>query len=141
MRILVTGSRDWADPRVIGQWLMYYSYRVHEASDLVVVHGACPIGADQMADDWAGILGLTVEAHPAKGHPTQDFGPWPGAGPNRNRYMVSLGADLCLAFISECTSPRCGRVDSHYSHGASGTAALAAASGIMTRRFHPHEGH
>lgn len=64
-----------------------------------VVHGACHLGGvDQIAAEIAHGWGWTVEAHPAQGHPTQDFGPWPAAGPRRNAYMCSLGADVLLAF-------------------------------------------
>lgn len=118
MRILVTGSRDWQDARVIGQWLDYYYHQVLEPAHLVVVHGGCPTGADKMADSWARTQGLSIEAHPAQ---------WGvhgrAAGPIRNAHMVQLGADVCLAFI------RNGSV------GASHTAALAEGAGITTRRF------
>jgi hypothetical protein len=49
--------------------------------------------------------------------------------------MVSLGADLCLAFIGDCTSPRCDIEGEHPSHGATGCASLAEAAGIPVRRF------
>ncbi|MFB6934553.1 hypothetical protein [Streptomyces chartreusis] len=78
---------------------------------------------------------LEIEQHPAQRHPTEDFGPWPGAGPRRNAHMVSLGADACLAFIGPCTSPRCRRPGPHPSHGASGCADLAEQAGIPTRRW------
>jgi hypothetical protein len=82
-------------------------------------------------------VSIDVEQHPAQGHPTEDFGPWPAAGPRRNAHMIRLGADLCLAFIGPCTSGRCRRADRHPSHGASGTAQLARAAGITVRRWTP----
>lgn len=142
MRVLVTGSRDWADWMTVwdvlsSEWLTSSGWQ------FVVVHGQCPSGADKIADEWCESMidpevtgdSIAVERHPAQGHPSQDFGPWPAAGPRRNAYMVSLGADLCLAFIGPCTSPRCRRTDPHPSHGASGCADLAEKAGIPVRRL------
>lgn len=138
-RVLVTGSRDWDDVTTIGAAL---EQALIDAGPrpVLVVHGACPSGADWHADHYARWLrgkgcGIDVEPHPAKGHPTEDFGPWPGAGPRRNAHMVGLGADACLAFIGPCTSPRCRRPGPHPSHGASGCADLAEQAGIPTRRY------
>ncbi|MFE1378176.1 hypothetical protein ACFW6S_04350 [Streptomyces sp. NPDC058740] len=44
----------------------------------LVVHGACRTGVDAIADHVARRLGYAVELHPARGHPTQDFGLWSG---------------------------------------------------------------
>lgn len=87
MRILITGSRDWDDVWRIRKVLS--AYRTYP--DAVLVSGACPSGADRFAEEiWEG-WGLPVERHPAD---------WSkrGAGPTRNRKMVELGADVCLAF-------------------------------------------
>ncbi|MFE5591476.1 SLOG family protein [Streptomyces sp. NPDC056549] len=132
-RLLVTGSRDWTDRAAIRNALATYTSADELRQPLTIVHGHCPTGADAIADMWCLTRRVTVERHPAKSHPTQDFGPWPGAGPRRNRYMVSLGADLCLAFLSPCTSIRCRRPGFHYSHGASGCALLAAEAGITVQ--------
>jgi Ni,Fe-hydrogenase III small subunit len=146
-RVLVTASRDLAD-QVLVRWALdeqmaYASSRRYDR--LVVVHGACPTGGDKFADVWAvekGFEGhpVTYERHPAKGHPTMDFGPWPGCGPRRNNYMVGLGADVCLAFIGPCTSPRCRRIDPHGSHGATGCSDRAEQAGIATLRWKLWEG-
>ncbi|MDR3084437.1 MAG: DUF2493 domain-containing protein, partial [Streptomyces sp.] len=136
-RVLVTGSRDWDDKHAV--WHTLASTILANApadAPVVVVHGACPGGADFHAAAWAqraradGRRPVEEERHPAQRHRTQDFGPWPGAGPRRNAYMVGLGADCCLAFIGPCTSPRCRRPDPHPSHGASGCADLAENVGI-----------
>lgn len=139
-RVLVTGSRGWPDDYTVDDALTEVERdpaRV-PGSPLVVVHGACPTGADAYAARWVttwrgyprkGGEYVTEEAHPA------DWSRGRKAGPERNAAMVALGADLCLAFIGPCTSPRCRRTDSHDSHGASGCADLAEAAGIPTRRF------
>lgn len=95
MRILVTGSRNWTDHRAVT--LELESYRLLSdgpGEGLVIVHGACPTGADAIAGLWAReTIGVTEEPHPAD---------WllhgKAAGPKRNQEMVDLGADLCLAF-------------------------------------------
>lgn len=128
MRILVTGSRDWADEEAIQSALEEF---YDPFGSVTVVHGACPTGADEMADYAAQVIpGFKAERHPA------DWSKGRGAGPERNRLMVDLGADLCLAFISNCTSPRCSTHTPHPSHGASGCANLAEAAGIPTRRYY-----
>lgn len=139
--VLYTGSRDLENPRSVYDAL---DDNLHNALDvgyegLLVRHGACPGGADAFADQWVSVLrkaGAPVFAdpHPAQNHPTQDFGPWPGAGPRRNGYMVGLGAHECRAFIGRCTSYRCRRPQPHGSHGATGCADLAENAGIPTYR-------
>jgi hypothetical protein len=90
---------------------------------IVVVHGACPTGADAHAAQWTKTAtqfatNVTEEAHPAN---------WQlegkRAGFIRNACMVNLGADLALAFIR------------NGSRGASHTAALAEQAGILVRRW------
>lgn len=126
-RILITGSRGWTDWQTIEQAIQA-ERNWNEVA--VIVHGACPTGADDLADRVAANLGLARECHPAD---------WDqhgrSAGPIRNQEMVALGADVCLAFISPCTSPRCKTPGRHPSHGASLTAKLAEQAGIPTRRF------
>ncbi|MFB7647181.1 SLOG family protein [Streptomyces sp. NPDC056084] len=121
-RILVTGSRDWDDEKLIRRELSRIWREV--CSPVVVVHGACPRGADAHAARWAakwpatGFDDVTEEAHPANWQINGKR-----AGFIRNAHMVNLGADLCLAFIK------------NGSRGASHTAALAEAAGIPVRRW------
>lgn len=95
-RILVTGSRDWADEKAIRDAIMgalVRAGRVDPPPDRVVlVHGACR-GADILAERVAAAWQIPTEAHPADWdrHGRQ-------AGPIRNRQMVELGADVVLAF-------------------------------------------
>lgn len=128
IRILITGSRDWEDRNLLNDTLNEYA----GASDIVVVHGACPTGADKMADEWVAYQGVRVERHPAWWISPDGYDP--RAGFRRNAAMVRLGADVCLAFINRCTKPDC-TPQPHGSHGATHTADLAEKAGIPTRRF------
>lgn len=129
-RILVTGSRAWTDQAVIWQALAETVRELPPDRELVIVDGACPTGADQIAHEWARKYGAMTERHRAR-----DFGSWPAAGPRRNDHMVRLGADLCIAFIGPCTSRRCHRTDPHGSHGATHCAQLAEKAGIPVKRW------
>lgn len=114
-RVLVTGSRDWANPRTIMVALQAIR---DELGDFVLVSGACPTGADRMAENAHRGSGLPVELHPARWN---ELGK--KAGFVRNAEMVDLGADLCLAFIR------------NNSKGATHTADLAERAGIPTTRY------
>lgn len=116
MRLLITGSRDWTDSPLIADEIL--TQRFWHGEKLIVVHGACPSGADQLADEWARYYGITVERHPA------DWAAYgKAAGFRRNADMVNLGAYGCLAFI---------RNDSR---GATHCADLAEKAGIPVKRF------
>lgn len=128
MRILVTGSRDWDQRETIisaisAAYLEDWDDAPEDVS-MTLVHGACPTGADAIADEFAS-LGAdvapnhwTVERHPAdwETHGKR-------AGFLRNKEMVDLGADICLAFIK------------NHSKGATMTLDLAKKAGIPTRVY------
>lgn len=125
VRILVTGSRMWNDVRTIDDALLdawHDAVQLHgPGATIVVVHGACPRGADSYADAWAtrqDPLHVSVEPHPAD---WQQHGR--GAGFRRNAEMVQCGAAVCLAFIKDGSS------------GATHTADLAEQYGIPVLRF------
>lgn len=108
-RILVTGSRDWEDRARIQANLRAAGV----GERCILVSGACPTGADRMAEEEATLLGWQLELHPA------DWLLWgKRAGFVRNAEMVNLGADVCLAFIK------------NESKGATMTARLAEKAGI-----------
>jgi len=117
-RILVTGSRDWRDELVIVGALQDLAAEHPHDGELVLVHGACPTGADLIAHDWAVKHGCLIEAHPAA---WWKYGRV--AGPRRNKEMVDAGADICLAFIKD------------KSRGATHCADLAERAGIPVRRW------
>ncbi|WP_100474152.1 SLOG family protein [Mycobacteroides abscessus] len=116
-RVLVTGSRDWPDPKPIvsalnSQWLKAH----RQGRELVVVQGECPSGADRFAAEWAevredtGLFRVKSESYPADWSRDCDerctHAPrWkhgrrycPLAGHLRNQKMVDMGADICIAF-------------------------------------------
>lgn len=117
LRILVTGSRTWDDAEIIEGALRPFVEQVG-AENVTVVHGACPHGADALAHRIARRLGMAPEPHPAdwRRHGKR-------AGFLRNKAMVALGADACLAFIRDG------------SRGATHTADLAEAANIPTIRI------
>lgn len=118
MRLLGTGSRGWSDLDVI-----YESFgNIYETAgrQVTLVHGDAA-GADRIMARVAKQLGWQVEAHPAIWRPNGIYNPQ--AGLLRNRRMVELGADCCLAFILNGSS------------GASHCARLAEEAGIPTRRY------
>jgi hypothetical protein len=117
-RVLITGSRDWTDRDAIWTALADTMSPLPHDVEPVIVHGACPSGADAIAHNWAVRYGATVEQHPANWQLNGKR-----AGFIRNAHMVNLGADLCLAFIKDG------------SRGASHTAALAEKAGIPVRRW------
>lgn len=133
-RVLITGSQGWEGERAIEIGLSAMLIAARAAGQrLVLVHGACPRGADAIADRVARKLGIPdsdIERHPADwathGKP---------AGMIRNAEMVDLGADVCLAFILQCTRGGCGALKPHGSHGTTQCVRLAEHAGIPVRRF------
>ena len=92
-RLLVTGSRTWHDIRAIELALAAVLARHPEG--VLLVHGACPRGADAIAAAYAARTpGYQVEAHPAD---WRRYGR--AAGYRRNAEMIAQGADGCAAFI------------------------------------------
>src|SRR5437763_8078674 len=86
-RVLVTGSRTWTDTATIRAALG----TVWGDGTAVLVSGACPRGADRIAEQiWTG-WGGRVERHPA------DWARYGrSAGFRRNAEMIALGATESL---------------------------------------------
>ncbi|WP_101791002.1 SLOG family protein [Nonomuraea indica] len=136
-RVLITGSRSWSDEQAIRDALAPIAF-MYGPENVVVVHGACPKGADALADRVASAwTGMAVERYPAEW--TAPCGPvcrtphrrrrldgatyCPMAGLNRNQFMVDLGADVLLAF----------QVDD--SRGTADCIRRAEQAGIPVRRY------
>lgn len=117
MRVVYCGSRHWNDPHAVYAVLEDLQHRF---PNHVVVHGKAK-GLDHMVDCIARRLGLTPEPHPAL---WEQFGR--GAGPRRNYEMLSLGADLIVAFKEH--------VDMDYTLGKGGTEHMMR---IALRRHVP----
>lgn len=122
MRVLITGSRDWP-ARALVHVALYDAWVNDDDDDFVVVHGTAP-GADTYADEWGRLMArnttprIRVEPHPAQ---WELYGR--RAGYLRNRKMVDLGADLCMAFIKDGSA------------GASMTVRMAEEAGIKVVRW------
>lgn len=149
-RVLVTGSRDWRSYMTVASKIVeamaditpiregQYDYN---DGDWVIVHGDCPTGADYFAEQFGRGSLYKTEPHPADwdncvptckpGHRrkrwVKESQQWeeycPSAGHRRNRVLVALGADICVAFIR------------NNSKGATHTADLAEKAGIPVRRY------
>lgn len=123
MRLLITGSRSWNDTAYIRRAL---DAVLADNGLLIVYHGACPTGADAIADAWAierqkQGANLLIERFPAKWRNGKgEFDR--SAGMHRNAEMVerigSGGKVACHAFIRD------------NSRGASHCAKLARRAGI-----------
>jgi hypothetical protein len=100
MRVIVTGSRTWT-----GQWGIDKIFQVldavlnlaeHTGQGLELIHGACPTGADEIANEWGLAHGgeIMITTWPAA---WEVYGK--AAGPVRNEQMMVAGGDLCVAFL------------------------------------------
>lgn len=87
MRVIVCGGRLYQDRETVKTVLAWIGHPT-----VTIVTGGAR-GADQLAEQAARDLGLTVEVHPAE---WELYGK--AAGPMRNRRMLDLGADLVVAF-------------------------------------------
>lgn len=126
MRVLVSGSRTWDDAWTIRKALDAVAFGAERAgySRLIVIHGACPRGADAIADMWVRSwsvpeLHVTAERHPARWNDEGKV-----AGRRRNERMVRAGADLALVFLRD-GSP-----------GTTHCAECASEAGIPLRVWH-----
>lgn len=114
MRILITGSREWMNVDLIRT--IFEGTKFNSAAT-TLVSGHCR-GADLLCERIAKELGWMIEPHEAD---WELFGK--RAGYIRNVHMVSLGADICLAFIKD------------HSKGSTNTAYLSRTANIQTYIF------
>ncbi len=122
LRILVTGSREWADRAPVADALMPYRW-----VSAVLVSGHAR-GADMICESVWDSWGKLIETHEAD---WQARGK--AAGHIRNAEMTGLGAFRCHSFGLACTSPSCTRTESHITHGTEGCVGLARSAGISVR--------
>lgn len=87
---LVTGGRDYADREAVYRALDTLA-RKHP--NLTVLTGACPTGADALAQAWA-----VERERPYIGVPAEWTKLGPSAGPRRNTILLHYLPDGCVAF-------------------------------------------
>jgi hypothetical protein len=120
LRVIICGSREFADQDLMAQALTELKDWAG-GNPMTIVHGKAR-GADSLADSLARVLipDVVIEPHPADWN---YYGK--SAGPIRNAEMVSLGADLGLAFYIEGVDSR----------GTNGCVALMESAGIAVKRY------
>jgi hypothetical protein len=115
-RVLVTGSRTWTDAGKLEEQLGI-ALMTHRGR-MVLVSGACPTGADRLAEEWAERNDVPVERYPAD---------WDGQGKSagfaRNQAMVATFPDIVLSF------------NRGESKGTEHCTAAAEAAGLKVLRF------
>lgn len=84
MKVLITGSRHFSSRSTIRYWLTLFPI------DLLI-HGDCE-GADRLAGEIAGELGIECAVYSADWHLGRK------AGPIRNQLMIDSDPDLVIAF-------------------------------------------
>ena len=107
-RVLVTGSREWKDREAIYKALTKAVKDNSHGWRVILVHGDAR-GADRMADSVAREMGWSIEKHPARWEEHTDNCPHyhegervcMDSGKRRNKEMVELGADVCVAFVKD----------------------------------------
>lgn len=95
MKVIVCGSRAWNS-----EWCRTLVYNEldrlarQSREAIVVIHGACPKGADRFASEWV--------SRPSNGEEVTYPADWDNHGKKagfiRNQAMADDGADLVLAF-------------------------------------------
>lgn len=93
-RVLVTGARILTDRDAVDEALWAQARLAGGLNQLIVVHGDCPRGADRFAREFCERYPKVQEER----HPADWDTHGKAAGFIRNHNMVTLGADVCLAF-------------------------------------------
>jgi len=125
VKVLVTGSRNWAGGHLIRQVLLdLYQGK----GEFTLVHGGAK-GVDTIAH-------LTAMEYrwPRPEVHRPNYGMYGKAAPFiRNRDMVNAGVDWVLAFVARCDKVGCPERGEHGSHGAVNTVTLARNAGLNVR--------
>ena len=127
MKVIVTGSREFADRELLRRVLSDLYDEAYPNNGVILVHGACPTGADKHAAEWARdrqngpywASNVMVFPYPA------NWGHGKGAGMARNAEMVNAGANLVLAFFQPGAANK----------GTAGCVKLARRAGIEVREY------
>lgn len=146
--LMVTGARDWDDipvvTRAIAEVFDLWLSRPEPITSPRLFSGACPTGADQLAEQVWSQPGFPIQRHPAD---------WSGqdrtAGLTRNQQMVdhavaaqASGAVVTvLAFADLCKRTGCPQAEQddllqelnmpgHFSHGTMHARRAARAAGL-----------
>jgi len=119
MKVLVTGSRFWSNAAVIERELAKLP------QGTIIVHGACPNGADMLADKAAMKLGLKIRRYPADWSEGKKAGPLRNAKMIREEHKSGEPIDLGLAFTE----------DLERSRGTKDTVTRARSAGIKVLVF------
>ena len=143
MRIIVTGSRTWRDRYTIWDALNDELPSIMPVAnghgpDFIVMHGANPSGADRFAADWVEYIcdypgQIAQKPYPVTSEEWMRIGR--GAGPLRNQRMIDDGADIVLAFVTRCVSPKCEGSKPHRSHGTADCIVRAHSAGIPVKEW------
>lgn len=83
MKLLVCGGRNYSDKGEL--WSVLDEYLAVHGDRLIIIHGACPTGADDLADKWAQAREVDCLRVPARWNSTT---PVRAAGPLRNKRMI-----------------------------------------------------
>jgi hypothetical protein len=132
--VLLTGSRTWTRAALLWARLdAEWDACVDRGDLMLLVHGHCPNGADNLADGWAIAKHVPVLRWPAS------WATGPRAGFRRNAEMVIYVAEyrsrLCLAALRRCEQLRCRDKVPHETHGGAHCAGLADRHGIPVERL------
>lgn len=139
-RVLMTGSRDYADEATAADALQAgLALLGAPAARAVLVHGAAR-GADTVLAQAAERIGMRTEAHPAQW--SVHGGCWCRdtsrgtrcnyAGHRRNDRMLASGADLCLSFPTHPLELAPGEPRQGTSRGTWDMTQKAEAAGVPT---------
>lgn len=92
-KVLITGSRSFDDYDRMLNVFQKIDEKFSHYDMIVLLSGACPTGADRMAENIAESLGWNVERYPADWKKDGK-----AAGPLRNQRMIDEKPDICVAF-------------------------------------------
>ena len=95
LRVIFTGGRDYQDESRVKEVLEGLSEDASKLGlELVIIHGKCPTGLDNIVDEMAREMGILVESYPAD---WKRYGL--SAGPIRNEFMAKeTNPNFVLAF-------------------------------------------